>query len=314
MAGEIPSFYREEARLFREEQLNRPKWQEHYRHAMGLVRQAIDLSAQKEHALIIGHGHGKELPPQILDFQRVTINDIDHQVLKDSLTEYESRGAKRGQVQAIAADITGMVDDIDRKITQLPENISEVQLILYMRSLRDRKRTVSLGIPSADLTVSSLVLPHTWREPIEIINMLLRKKFGEKNSFLAATGAIVATEDLAGFMFDEHMQFLKRHTKESGVIALITQIRRGSARYPQARPGEVLPPGGEAALRGLALRSSQKFGVKTTDEWDWQFGLHNNDDILYRVLGVIIDPREIPEMVSLPMLGTVSVLRSRMYN
>lgn len=284
MGGEVPHLYVEQSRLLQEAQ-DKPEWKTHYENAQKLIGEAISLVPHKEQVLVVGHGFGRELPQRILEFDKLTINDIDPQVLKSSVKEYTQKGAKAEQVETVPADITGIVDHIKTTIDTLPSDINGSQLLMALRRLREESRQVELTVNPADLTISALVLPHTWREPMLLLRQKLQEKFGPK--FDSIVNAM--ENDLRGKLFDEHLQFLKRHTKDDGAIVLITQISKNI-------PGEeveVLPPGAEDVIRGLAARSQKRFG-KQSLEWTWNYDTNQS----YKVLGVLLDPKEIPQFTT----------------
>ncbi len=143
---------------------HRAGWSEHGQQSRAFISGAIELAVRRELAIVLGVGHGFDLPLVDLarSFERVLLVDIDSVSLGASAATLQKEPDLRARIETRVVDLTGINGAMVRGIDELAAQSSDAQTLQAQleglaRSYRPRVRGASFWSERADLVVSACV-------------------------------------------------------------------------------------------------------------------------------------------------------------
>jgi hypothetical protein len=164
MAFEKFGFRTTSARTASIEAQHRAGWAEHGQQSRAFINAAVPLSARRELAIVLGVGHGFDLPLAELarSFERVLLVDIDAVSLDATAAALKKEAGLRARIETRVVDLTGINGKMVRSIDELaaqPGDAATLQagLLALARSYRPGASAASFWGERADLVVSACV-------------------------------------------------------------------------------------------------------------------------------------------------------------
>jgi hypothetical protein len=152
------------ARTASVEAQHRAGWAEHGQQSRAFINGAAPLCARRELAIVLGVGHGFDLPLVELarSFERVLLVDIDAVSLDATAAALEKEAGAGARIDTRVVDLTGINGRMVRGIDELAAQASDVetlqaQLEALARSYRPGASAASFWGERADLVISACV-------------------------------------------------------------------------------------------------------------------------------------------------------------
>jgi hypothetical protein len=152
------------ARTASVEAQHRAGWAEHGQQSRTFINGAASLSARRELAIVLGVGHGFDLPLVELarSFERVLLVDIDAVSLDATAAALEKEAGLSARIETRVADLTGINGRMVRGIDELAAQPSDAETLqarleALARSYRPGASGASFWGERADLVVSACV-------------------------------------------------------------------------------------------------------------------------------------------------------------
>lgn len=210
-------------------------WKENFRKVRGLIEGAMDRVDEKGHVVVLGAGVCSEVPLERMcrEFRYVTLVDLDPESMGYAASGLDiPRLGKR--LKMLEGDASLMMEALVRDVENaldkhpagMPEAIAkEIMLSLFDRAAKGQsaKEELSIGEETADLVVSSDVMPYLITMPLSWIDVQYEKKFG-------SSAGLEYRPDIAQLLhaaIKSHFEEIFRLLKPGGIGFLETCVARG---------------------------------------------------------------------------------------
>ncbi len=252
---------------------HRAGWAEHGQHSRAFINGAVPLSARRELAVVLGVGHGFDLPLVELarSFERVLLVDIDAVSLDATAAALGREPGLGARIETCVVDLTGINGKMVRGIDELaaqPGDAETLQARLeaLARSYRPGSSGASFLGERADLVVSACVATQlSWPQRSYALRVLER---------VLGPMSEAADQRWSRAWFEFELRLQQQHIADlaamGGLVLLISDILNHMTSLDAT--GDEQPNGRRVFSMGvnsLSERVPRSLQVEQSSRWLW---------------------------------------------